>query len=145
LRPALDRRGVIENETLMNLKQGALVTVAGLVLVRQRPGTAKGVIFITIEDEGAVANIIVRENTFERYRRIVLSARLLAARGRVQREGRVIHIMAEELIDLSPDLDTLREDPGLNAQDQPFARRRRIGHPRNANPAAPIPQPRSFK
>ena len=145
LRPGLDWRGVVENETLMNLKQGTSVTVAGLVLVRQRPGTAKGVIFITIEDEGAVANIIVRETIFERYRRIVLSARLLAARGRVQREGLVIHIMAQELIDLSPDLDTLREDPGLNAQDQPFARRRRIGHPRNANPAAPIPQPRSFK
>ncbi len=145
LRPVLDGRGVIENETLMNLSQGNRVTVAGLVLVRQRPGTAKGVIFITIEDEGAVANIIVRPNVFETYRRIVLSARLLAAKGVVEKEGLVIHVMAEELIDLSTDLDTLREDPGLNAHDQPFARRRRIGHPRNANPAAPIPQPRSFK
>jgi len=149
LRPALGRRGIIENETLMNLKQGSWVTVAGLVLVRQRPGTAKGVIFITIEDEGAVANIIVRENVFETYRRVVLSSRLLAARGRVLREGLVIHIMADELIDLSPNLDTLREDPDLNPHDQPFARRRQTqrpaGHPRNANPAAPIPQPRSFK
>ncbi len=153
LRPVLDRRGIIENESLMNLSQGISVTVAGLVLVRQRPGTAKGVIFITIEDEGAVANIIVRPPVFETYRRIVLSSRLLAARGRVQREGLVIHIMADELIDLSPDLDRLREDPGIAGHGQPFARRRGQpyrgqpyrGHPRNANPAAPIPQPRSFK
>ncbi|MBT3536200.1 MAG: error-prone DNA polymerase, partial [Rhodospirillaceae bacterium] len=131
--------------TLMNLSQGNRVTVAGLVLVRQRPGTAKGVIFITIEDEAAVANIIVREDVFESYRRIVLSSRLLAVRGRVQREGLVIHVMADELFDLSADLDTLREDPGLNSHEQPFARRRRGGHPRNANPAAPIPQPRSFR
>ncbi|MBT6431156.1 MAG: error-prone DNA polymerase, partial [Rhodospirillaceae bacterium] len=115
LRPVLDRRGIIENETLMNLSQGNRVTVAGLVLVRQRPGTAKGVIFITIEDEAAVANIIVREDVFESYRRIVLSSRLLAVRGRVQREGLVIHVMADELFDLSADLDTLREDPGLNS------------------------------
>ncbi|MFP6749709.1 MAG: error-prone DNA polymerase [Alphaproteobacteria bacterium] len=149
LRPILDRRGIIENETLLNLSQGNRVTVAGLVLVRQRPGTAKGVIFITIEDEGAVANIIVRPPVFESYRRIVLSSRLLAARGRVQREGLVIHVMAEELFDLSPDLERLREDPGLNLNGQPLARRRRGqphgGHPRNANPAAPIPPPRSFK
>jgi error-prone DNA polymerase len=149
LRPVLDRRGIIENETLLNLSQGNRVTVAGLVLVRQRPGTAKGVIFITIEDEGAVANIIVRPPVFESYRRIVLSARLLAARGRVQREGLVIHVMAEELFDLSPDLERLREDSAINADGQPFARRRQGqrngGHPRNANPAAPIPPPRSFK
>ena len=145
LRPVLDRRDIVENEALLNLSHGAWVTVAGLVLVRQRPGTAKGVIFITIEDEGAVANIIVRPPVFETYRRIVLSSRLLAARGRVEREGMVIHVLAEELIDLSADLDRLREDPGANSHQQPFARRRRAGHPRNANPAAPIPQARSFR
>ena len=145
LRPVLDRRDIVENEALLNLSHGAWVTVAGLVLVRQRPGTAKGVIFITIEDEGAVANIIVRPPVFETYRRIVLSSRLLAARGREEREGMVIHVLAEELIDLSADLDRLREDPGANSHQQPFARRRRAGHPRNANPAAPIPQARSFR
>ena len=144
LRPALAARDIVENEALLNLSHGTRVTVAGLVLVRQRPGTAKGVIFITIEDEGAVANIIVRPPIFETYRRVVLSARLLAARGRVEREGLVIHLLAEELIDLSADLDTLREDPGLDPRNSPFARRR-TGHPRNANPAAPIPQPRSFR
>ena len=145
LRPALAVRDIVENEALLNLSHGARVTVAGLVLVRQRPGTAKGVIFITIEDEGAVANIIVRPPIFESYRRVVLSARLLAARGRVEREGMVIHLLAEELIDLSGELDTLREDPGLDPHNPAFARRRRTGHPRNANPAAPIPQPRSFR
>ncbi len=147
LRPALAARNIIENEALLNLSHGARVTVAGLVLVRQRPGTAKGVIFITIEDEGAVANIIVRPPIFETYRRVVLSARLLAARGRVEREGMVIHLLAEELIDLSPELDTLREDPGHEPRDtdNPAFARRRAGHPRNANPAAPIPQPRSFR
>jgi error-prone DNA polymerase len=145
LRPVLDRRRIIENETLLNLSHGTWVTVAGLVLVRQRPGTAKGVIFITIEDEGAVANIVVRPPVFESHRRIVLSARLLAARGRVEREGMVIHVLAEELIDLSEDLNRLREDPGATSNERPFARRRRAGHPRNANPAAPIPQARSFR
>ena len=152
LRPVLQARGIIENEALLNLSAGNRVTVAGLVLVRQRPGTAQGVIFITIEDEGAVANIIVRPPVFEAYRRVVLSARLLGARGRVEREGMVIHVLAEELIDLSVELDRLREDSGTNPTEQPadqaFARRRRNrhgGHPRNANPAAPIPQPRSFR
>ncbi|MDP6690014.1 MAG: error-prone DNA polymerase, partial [Alphaproteobacteria bacterium] len=124
LRPVLDRRRIIENETLLNLSHGTWVTVAGLVLVRQRPGTAKGVIFITIEDEGAVANIVVRPPVFESHRRIVLSARLLAARGRVEREGMVIHVLAEELIDLSEDLNRLREDPGATSNERPFARRR---------------------
>ena len=147
LRPALAVRGIFENEALLNLAHGARVTVAGLVLVRQRPGTAKGLIFITIEDEGAVANIIVHPPIFETYRRVVLSARLLAARGRVEREGLVIHLLAEELMDLSTDLDTLREDPrynSLNSHDPAFARRG-TGHPRNANSAAPVPQPRSFR
>ena len=145
LRPVLDQRGIVENEALLNFQAGARVTVAGLVLVRQRPATASGVIFITIEDEGAVANIIVRPPVFESHRRIVLSARLLAARGRLEREGMVIHILAEELVDLSVDLDRLREDPAAANGQQPFARRRRTGHPRNANPAAPIPQARSFR
>ncbi len=145
LRPALDRRDIVENEMLLNLRAGAWVTVAGLVLVRQRPATASGVIFITIEDEGAVANIIVRPPVFESHRRIVLSSRLLAARGRLEREGMIIHVLAEELIDLSVDLDRLRENPDATSGQQPFARRCRAGHPRNAHPAAPIPQARSFR
>ncbi|MDP6566319.1 MAG: error-prone DNA polymerase, partial [Alphaproteobacteria bacterium] len=146
LRPRLRARGIIDNEELAALPAGRQVTVGGLVLVRQRPGTAKGVIFVTIEDEAAVANIIVRPPVFEAYRRVVLSSRLLAARGRIEREGIVVHVLAEELIDLSADLDQLREDPGADPGNHPFGRRRaRARHPRNANPAAAIPQARSFR
>ena len=91
---------------------GARIAVAGLVLVRQRPGTAKGVIFITLEDETGVANIIVWPKTFEKYRKIVLSARVLGVRGRVQRKGLVIHVVAEHLIDMSDKLALLSDTHG---------------------------------
>ena len=145
LRPLMNRRGIVENQSLIKLEQGDQVTVAGLVLVRQRPSTARGVIFITIEDEGAVSNIVVRPNIFEIYRRVALSSRLLAVCGAVEREGLVIHIMAEELIDLSSDLETLREDSYLASYTQVFNHRNDKHHPRNMNPVVSIPQPRSFK
>ena len=77
------------------------IKVAGLVLVRQRPGTAKGVTFITIEDETGVANLVVWADLYERQRRIVLTSNMLLVEGRVQREGLVVHIVADKLIDLS--------------------------------------------
>jgi len=86
------------------------VTVAGLVLVRQRPGTAKGVIFMTLEDETDIANIIVWPNAFEKNRRTVMTARFLAVRGRLQRAGLVIHVVAESFVDLSAELPMLRDD-----------------------------------
>ena len=86
------------------------MTVAGLVLVRQRPGTAKGVIFMTLEDETDIANIIVWPKAFENNRRTVMTARFLAVRGRLQRAGLVIHVVAERFIDLSAELPMLRED-----------------------------------
>jgi len=88
--------------------------VAGLVLVRQRPGTATGVIFITLEDETGIANLVVWSSLFDRQRRIVLSASMLVCRGRVQREGDVIHVVAEQLDDLS---DLLRS---VGNRQQPF-------------------------
>ena len=87
--------------------QGALVTVAGLVLVRQRPGTAKGVIFLTLEDETGISNIIVWRKTCERFRRAVIAGRLLRVTGRLQRDGQVVHIIAEKVEDISHMLDTL--------------------------------------
>jgi DNA polymerase III alpha subunit len=84
--------------------------VAGLVLVRQRPGTAQGVIFATIEDETGVANIIIWPKIFERYRPIVLGARFVKVTGRLQAEQGVIHIVAERLEDLSPLLSKLSAD-----------------------------------
>ena len=83
------------------------VSVAGLVLVRQRPGTAGGVIFITLEDETGVANIIVWPPLFERYRPAILTGRLLQVDGRLQRQDRVIHVIAERVGDLSPLLGSL--------------------------------------
>jgi error-prone DNA polymerase len=86
------------------------VTVAGLVLVRQRPGTASGVVFMTLEDETDIANVIVWPKVFSANRRTVMTARFLAVRGRLQRSGLVIHVVAESFIDLSAELRMLRED-----------------------------------
>ena len=86
---------------------GARIAVAGLVLVRQRPGTAKGVIFITLEDETGISNVIVWRKMYERFRRAVIAGRALKVTGRVQREGGVTHIIAEEIEDISPMLDEL--------------------------------------
>jgi DNA polymerase III alpha subunit len=93
--------------------------VAGLVLVRQRPGTAKGVIFITLEDETGVSNVIVWRKIYERFRRAVIAGRLLRVTGRLQREAAVTHVIAEEIEDLSPLLDSLLRPDGTPAADQP--------------------------
>ena len=81
--------------------------MAGLVLVRQRPGTAKGVIFVTLEDETGTANVVVWAQVYERFRRAVISGRLLRVTGRLQREAGVVHVVAENIEDLSHLLDRL--------------------------------------
>lgn len=88
---------------------GALAAAAGLVIVRQRPGSAKGVLFITLEDETGVVNVVVWSKVYERYRRAVLAGRLLRVTGRVQREGAVAHLVAERIEDVSHLLDALAE------------------------------------
>ena len=90
--------------------QNARVTVAGLVLVRQRPGTAKGVIFLTLEDETGISNIIVWKNIYKTYRRAVISGRLLRVTGKLQRDGAVVHIIAEHIEDISDMLDSLLDE-----------------------------------
>jgi error-prone DNA polymerase len=117
-RERLAALGVIANaklrgEDLQARMRRNRVTVAGLVLVRQRPGTAKGVIFMTLEDETDIANIIVWPKAFEKNRRTVMTARFLAVRGRLQRAGLVIHMVAERFIDLSAELPWLREGGDL--------------------------------
>lgn len=92
---------------LVEPSTGARVCVAGLVLVRQRPGTAKGVIFLTLEDETGTANVVVWAKIYERFRRAVIAGRLLRVTGRLQREAGVVHVVAEEIEDLSPLLDRL--------------------------------------
>ena len=96
---------------------GASVTVAGLVILRQRPGTAKGVIFITLEDETGVINVVVWKPLFERYRRAVIAGRLLRVTGRIQRENGVIHVIADMIEDVSYMLDRLLEVPEMLSQD----------------------------
>ena len=98
---------------------GAQVTVAGLVLVRQRPGTAKGVIFVTLEDETGVANVVVWRHVYERFRRAVIAGRLLRVTGRLQRDSGVTHVVAERIEDLSDLLDSLLKPDIARAADQP--------------------------
>jgi len=105
LRPQLDAMGIVPAARLATA-HGRLA-VAGLVLIRQRPGTASGVIFLTVEDETATANLVIWPHVFERFRSLVLTSRCLKVEGRVQREGAVIHLIAERLTDLGPALDAL--------------------------------------
>ena len=86
---------------------GARVAVAGIVICRQRPGTAKGVIFVTLEDETGVANVVVWAKTFERFRRAVIAGRCLRVTGTLQRDGDVVHVVAERIDDISPLLDAI--------------------------------------
>ena len=109
MRARLSARGILRSEALRSVKNGERVTVAGLVLVRQRPGTAAGVIFMTLEDETGVANIIVWPKIFERLRAIVLGARFVAVTGKLQSEQGVIHIVAERMNDLTSMLGLLSE------------------------------------
>jgi error-prone DNA polymerase len=108
LRNILAQRRFVRSADLANLRgKKPRVTISGLVLVRQRPGSARGVVFMTLEDEAGVANIIVWPDVFEANRAIVIGARFVAITGRVQNEGGVIHIVAESLQDLSPMLGQL--------------------------------------
>ena len=110
LRRQLAGRGVVEHGTLANLAPGSRIAVAGLVLVRQRPGSARGVIFMTLEDETGVANVIVWPKVFEKFRPVVLAARLVIVRGRLQSEHGVIHIVAERIEDGSAMLSLIPGD-----------------------------------
>jgi error-prone DNA polymerase len=109
MRRRLEARGISRSEALAAIESGKRVTVAGLVLVRQRPGTASGVIFMTIEDETGIANIIVWPKVFERLRPIVIGARFVAVTGKLQSQNDVIHLIAERMEDLTPMLGLLSE------------------------------------
>ncbi len=139
LRETLSERRCIRNEKLAQVPNNDRVRVAGLVLVRQRPGTASGVIFMTLEDETGIANIIVWPRIFEQYRAQVLGGRLVAIDGPVQSESGVIHVVAEQVRDYTPLLAKLSatgehidpsgptDEPRRNGQyDDPRQR-----HPRN--------------
>ncbi|MCG8274266.1 error-prone DNA polymerase [Aquamicrobium sp. NLF2-7] len=107
LRANLSRTRILTCAEAVRSRDRHWVEVAGLVLVRQRPGSAKGVMFMTIEDETSVANIIIWEKVFEKFRRTVLGSGMIGIKGRVQREGEVIHIVAHHLTDLSAELASI--------------------------------------
>ncbi len=114
LRADLAARGIIRNEDLRTRRTGERVAVSGLVTIRQRPGSAQGVIFMTIEDETAIANIIVWPKTFERFRPVVLGARYIAVTGEMQKESDVIHVVARP---------ARRPDAAARAPDRQTCRR----------------------
>jgi error-prone DNA polymerase len=152
VRDELTARGVTEADRLAAMKDGAPVRTAGLVLVRQRPDTASGVIFMTLQDETNIANIIVWPAVFERFRAEVLGARLCAVDGKIQNEHGIVHVIAERLYDFSPLLAQLSGVPLREAVapadevKSPHGDAR--GHPRkvrhNLAPAEVMPKGRNF-
>ena len=99
LRSQLRAMNIVRCADLRSIRDGRNVEVAGVILVRQRPGSAKGVLFVTIEDESGVAQGILWPSKFEIYRRQVMSASMIAMRGKLQKEGEVIHIICDRIID----------------------------------------------
>jgi error-prone DNA polymerase len=136
LRADLEARGIVRHELLPGEASGRYVTVAGLVLVRQRPGTAKGVIFMTLEDETGIANVIVWARAFERFRPEVLGARLVSVTGPLQNASGVIHVVAEDIRDLTPLLRRLSEGHGCVDAAAPADEVRRPVPGRHRHPRA---------
>jgi error-prone DNA polymerase len=101
VRDELKRRRIICSKDLDNVPNGRWVNVAGLVLIRQRPGTASGIVFETLEDETGIVNLIVKPDIYERYRAAARHAGLLQADGYLQKQGQVVHVIAKRLFDLS--------------------------------------------
>jgi error-prone DNA polymerase len=129
---------------LQGAPNGKRITVSGFVMVRQRPGSAKGVIFITLEDETGIANLIVWPSLFEKQRGTVLGAQMLGCRGKVQREGGTIHVIAEHMIDQS---EMLRRIGGMEeAFSLPTGRSdeaKQSGRP-DPRETDPLPKPRDI-
>jgi error-prone DNA polymerase len=111
-RQDLARRGAVPCAALKGMRDRRRTRVGGLVLVRQRPGTAKGVVFLTLEDETGIANIVVWKDAFEANRRLVMGASFLLVEGQLQKEGEVIHLVARSFTDLSAQLGEMRDDEG---------------------------------
>jgi error-prone DNA polymerase len=145
LRGVMGARGFSPSERLEYLRHGQKAAVAGLVLVRQRPGSAKGVIFVTLEDETGVANLVILPPVFEVFRKEALAARLLGASGRVERQGTVIHLKVDRLYDLSADLARLTADQPAAILDRQVARADELRRPPSAKRETPLQKARSFR
>jgi error-prone DNA polymerase len=135
LRADLSGRRIVSCAEAMGSRDGRWLESAGIVLVRQRPGSAKGVMFVTVEDETGTANLVVWTKVFERYRRIILSSGMIAVKGRIQREGEVVHLVAHRITDLSAELASIGQRDG--AFPLPHSRGDEFHH------GSPTPDPRS--
>jgi error-prone DNA polymerase len=141
------KQGYTACATLDQMRNGQTVKLAGIVLIRQRPGSAKGVCFITVEDETGVANLVVWPKVMEEFRKVIMRARVIDVAGMVQRSEDVIHIVAHRLSDRSDALEQLSNDP----MEPPLARadeiKKSIPHdPRGTHPRNHriIPKSRDF-
>jgi error-prone DNA polymerase len=110
LRASLAKRGFVPASELGRIKHRSPVNIAGVVLIRQRPGSAKGVVFITLEDETGVANLVIWPDMMEKHRKVVMGARLIEVRGRVEADEGVIHVIPTHLTDATHRLHSLSED-----------------------------------
>ena len=158
MRSTLDRRGILRCADLEKRRNGERIEVAGLVLVRQRPGTATGVVFATLEDETGIANVVIWSAAFEKHRHVILSSRMMAVKGKLQIEGRVIHVVAESFTNMTDDLVALAGgksfgdaalapgDEGRKGDEPPVYDIPRIRHEEAVNRAAraALPKGRNF-
>jgi error-prone DNA polymerase len=133
LRARATASGVVSCAALKTYRDGARVSVGGVVLVRQRPGSAQGVVFMTLEDETGVANSVVWPKVLERERKVVMGARLIVVHGRVQRHEDIIHVVAARLEDRSDWLHLLSEDG--ETLSVPLANADHVKHPESGDPA----------
>jgi error-prone DNA polymerase len=127
LRAAIASENILSCGDLKRTRDGARVSVAGVVLVRQRPGSAAGVVFMTIEDETGVANSVIWPKVLERMRKVVMGARLVVVHGRIQRHEDIIHVVAERLEDRSDWLRLLDEE--ADSMSVPLANAGEVKHP----------------
>jgi error-prone DNA polymerase len=149
LRTRLAQENILACNAVSHARDRQYVRCAGVVLVRQRPGSAKGVVFMTLEDETGIANVVVWPKVMERYRKEVMGARLVLVEGRIQSSPeKVVHLVAERLVDRSGDLvglanDALSQKPPVpvgpalveplndDRRDHPEHQAQKIRHPRN--------------
>jgi len=127
LRASLAERGFVRASELRTREFRSMVQIAGLVLIRQRPGSAKGVCFITLEDETGVANLVIWPDVMEKQRRVIMGARLMEVRGRVEYDDEVIHVIAHHMTDATDSLYGLADD----LLTSPVARADHVSSPLN--------------
>ena len=151
LRERLRAQGAVEARQVPDIPDGRRIAFGGVVLVRQRPGSSKGVVFMTLEDETGIVNVVVWPKVFDAFRPVVMGARMLMVQGRLQRavdaEGGVVHLIAEQLVDRTADLGLLsQDDPPMQppmADDaaksggDPRTRQDRHRHPRDVRVLPP--------